>query len=72
MNVLNNLECDGLTTMCAGLKHACDILNINPMHTGIDSYGQGRYPYFLEPTVIVVITDGRNLSSSAGVEKDVS
>jgi integrator complex subunit 6 len=42
------------------------------MQTGIDTYGQGRCPYFLEPSVIVVITDGGKLSNSAGVQEDVS
>ncbi|KAJ4449233.1 hypothetical protein ANN_00630 [Periplaneta americana] len=59
-----------MTTMGAALKHAFDVLNINRMQTGIDTYGQGRCPYFLEPSVIVVITDGGKLSNSAGVQED--
>jgi len=58
--------------MGAALKHAFDILNISRMQTGIDTYGQGRCPYFLEPSVIIVITDGGKLSSSSGVQEDVS
>jgi integrator complex subunit 6 len=42
------------------------------METAIDPYGMGRCPYFLEPSVIVVITDGGKLSSSAGIKKHVS
>lgn len=72
MNELKNLQCVGMTTMGAALKHAFDVLNINRMQTGIDTYGQGRCPYFLEPSVIVVITDGGKLSVSAGVQEDVS
>lgn len=72
MNELKNLQCVGMTTMGAALKHAFDVLNINRMQTGIDTYGQGRCPYFLEPSVIVVITDGGKLSNSAGVQEDVS
>jgi integrator complex subunit 6 len=60
-----------MTTMGAALKHAFDALNINQMQTGIDTYCQGRCPYFFEPSVIV-ITDGGKLSSSAGVKKHVS
>ncbi|PNF33141.1 Integrator complex subunit 6-A [Cryptotermes secundus] len=70
MNELKNLQCVGMTTMGAALKHAFDVLNINRMQTGIDTYGQGRCPYFLEPSVIVVITDGGKLSNSAGVQED--
>lgn len=72
MNELKNLHCIGMTTMGAALKHAFDVLNINRMQTGIDTYGQGRCPFFLEPSVIVVITDGGKLSSSSGVQEDVS
>jgi len=72
MNELKNLQCNGMTTMGAAMKNTFDILNINRMRTGIDTYGQGRYPYLLEPSFIIVITDGGKLSSSAGVEKRVS
>ena len=36
------------------------------MQTGIDMYGQGRYPFYLEPAVIVVMTDGGRLTSAGG------
>lgn len=71
MNELKNLECTGLTTMGSALKHTFDVLNINRMQTGIDTYGQGRCPFFLEPSVIVVITDGGKLSNASGVPDEV-
>lgn len=71
INELKNLQCLGLTTMGAALKHAFDVLNINRMQTGIDTYGQGRCPFYLEPSVIVVITDGGKLSSNAGIQEEV-
>ena len=37
------------------------------MQTGIDMYGQGRYPFYLEPAVIVVITDGGKLTTQVGI-----
>lgn len=70
MNELKNLQCHTMTTMGAALKHAFDVLNLNRMQTGIDTYGQGRCPFFLEPSVIVVITDGGKLSSATGVQED--
>lgn len=70
MNELKNLQCHTMTTMGAALKHAFDVLNLNRMQTGIDTYGQGRCPFFLEPSVIVVITDGGKLSSASGVQED--
>ncbi|XP_041975275.1 integrator complex subunit 6 [Aricia agestis] len=70
INELKNLQCLGLTTMGAALKHAFDVLNINRMQTGIDTYGQGRCPFYLEPSVIVVITDGGKLTSNAGIQEE--
>lgn len=72
MNELKNLQCVGLTTLGAALKHALDVLNINRMQTGIDTYGQGRCPFYLEPSVIVVITDGGKYTNCNGVHQDVS
>ena len=71
MNELKNLQCNGMTMMGTALKHAFDVLNINRMQTGIDTYGQGRCPFFLEPSVIVVITDGGKLSNTSGVQEEV-
>ncbi|XP_046742052.1 integrator complex subunit 6 isoform X2 [Diprion similis] len=70
MNELKNLQCVGLTTLGAALKHALDVLNINRMQTGIDTYGQGRCPFYLEPSVIVVITDGGKYTANGGVQQD--
>lgn len=74
MNELKNLQCIGLTTLGAALKHALDVLNINRMQTGIDTYGQGRCPFYLEPSVIVIITDGGKYTSNGvpPVHQDVS
>lgn len=33
------------------------------MTSGIDTYGQGRCPFFLETSVIVLITDGGKLTT---------
>lgn len=71
MSELKNLECLGLTSMGSALKHTFDILNLNRMQTGIDTYGLGRCPFYLEPSVIIVITDGARFSSTSGVQEDV-
>jgi len=72
MNELKNLQCVGLTTLGAALKHALDVLNINRMQTGIDTYGQGRCPFYLEPSIIIVITDGGKYTTNSGMHADVS
>ncbi|XP_017782990.1 PREDICTED: integrator complex subunit 6-A isoform X2 [Nicrophorus vespilloides] len=70
MNELKNLQCYSMTTMGVAVKQAFDILNMNRMTSGIDTYGQGRCPFFLETAVIVLITDGGKLSSVNGVHED--
>lgn len=72
MNELKNLTASGMTTLGPSLKHAFDLLNLNRMQTGIDTYGQGRCPFFLEPSVIIVISDGGRLSNGTGVQEEIS
>ena len=40
LNEFKNLQTQGLTLMGPALKHTFDVLNINRMQTGIDTYGQ--------------------------------
>ncbi|KAI5137296.1 Integrator Complex Subunit 6 [Manis pentadactyla] len=39
--------------------------------TGIDNYGQGRNPFFLEPAIIITITDGSKLTTTSGVQDEL-
>ena len=71
MNEVKNLQATGLSTLGAALKSAFDLMNVNRMQTGIDMYGQGRHPFFLEPAVIVTITDGSKLAYNGGVHEEV-
>lgn len=48
------------------------VLHLHILLIGIDTYGTGRSPFFLEPSVIIIITDGGKLSSQQGVQDDVS
>jgi hypothetical protein len=45
-----------------------DVLNVNRMQTGIDMYGQGRYPFYLEPAVIILISDGGKLTTQGAIQ----
>ncbi|CAB4059455.1 INTS6 [Lepeophtheirus salmonis] len=72
MNELKNLVGSGMTTMGSALKQVFDILNMNRMQTGIDMYGQGRYPFYLEPVVIIVISDGGKLTTQDTVEAELN
>ncbi|XP_053312294.1 integrator complex subunit 6 [Spea bombifrons] len=71
MNELKHLQAVGLTTLGQSLRTAFDLLNLNRLVTGIDNYGQGRNPFFLEPAIIIVITDGSKLTTSSGVQDEL-
>ncbi|XP_071547298.1 integrator complex subunit 6 isoform X1 [Panulirus ornatus] len=71
MNELKNIKATGLSTLGPAIKNVFDVLNINRMQSGIDTYGTGRSPFYLEPSVIIIITDGGKLSSQQGVQDDI-
>ncbi|XP_034037798.1 integrator complex subunit 6 isoform X2 [Thalassophryne amazonica] len=68
---LKHLQASGLTTLGHALRTAFDLLNVNRLISGIDNYGQGRNPFFLEPSVIITITDGNKLTHSSGVSDEL-
>uniref|UniRef100_A0A8C5I529 Integrator complex subunit 6-like n=1 Tax=Gouania willdenowi TaxID=441366 RepID=A0A8C5I529_GOUWI len=68
---LKNLQASGLTTLGHALRTAFDLLNLNRLVSGIDNYGMGRNPFFLEPSVIITITDGNKLTHSSGVPDEL-
>ncbi|GCB75035.1 hypothetical protein scyTo_0018945 [Scyliorhinus torazame] len=70
MNELKNLQAVGLSTLGQSLRTSFDLLNLNRLVTGIDNYGQGRNPFFLEPSIIVTITDGNKLTNSSGIQDE--
>ncbi|XP_069826082.1 integrator complex subunit 6 [Dendropsophus ebraccatus] len=71
MNELKNLQAVGLTSLGQALRTSFDLLNLNRLVTGIDNYGQGRNPFFLEPAIIIAITDGSKLTSTSGVQEEL-
>uniref|UniRef100_A0A8D3E8J0 Integrator complex subunit 6 n=1 Tax=Scophthalmus maximus TaxID=52904 RepID=A0A8D3E8J0_SCOMX len=71
MTELRNLQATGLTSIGQSLRTAFDLLNLNRLVTGIDNYGQGRNPFFLEPAIIIAITDGNKLTSGGGVQDEL-
>ncbi|KAJ8347926.1 hypothetical protein SKAU_G00265150 [Synaphobranchus kaupii] len=71
MSELKNLQASGLTTLGPALRSAFDLLNLNRLVSGIDNYGQGRNPFFLEPSVIITITDGSKLTHNSGVQEEL-
>ncbi|XP_059536291.1 integrator complex subunit 6-like isoform X5 [Myotis daubentonii] len=71
MNELKNLQASGLTTLGQALRSSFDLLNLNRLISGIDNYGQGRNPFFLEPSILITITDGNKLTSTAGIQEEL-
>nr|XP_032629057.1 integrator complex subunit 6-like isoform X3 [Chelonoidis abingdonii] len=71
MNELKNLQASGLTTLGQALRSSFDLLNLNRLVSGIDNYGQGRNPFFLEPSILITITDGSKLTHTAGVQEEL-
>ncbi|XP_075395107.1 integrator complex subunit 6-like [Tenrec ecaudatus] len=71
MSELKHLQASGLTTLGQALRSSFDLLNLNRLISGIDNYGQGRNPFFLEPSILITITDGNKLTSTAGVQDEL-
>ncbi|XP_042196829.1 integrator complex subunit 6 isoform X2 [Callorhinchus milii] len=71
MNELKNLQASGLTTLGQALRTSFDLLNLNRLVSGIDNYGQGRNPFFLEPSIIITMTDGSKMTNNAGVQEEL-
>ncbi|RUS76673.1 hypothetical protein EGW08_015563, partial [Elysia chlorotica] len=69
---LKNLRASGLSSLGPSLKHAFDLLNLNRMTSGIETYGQGRSPFYNESTVIIVITDGGHLTTQSGIQSELN
>lgn len=55
---LGRLTAEDASEHSMSVSSALDLLNINRLHSGVDTYGQGRNPWFINPTAIVHITDG--------------
>eukprot|EP00731_Ephydatia_muelleri_P030070 Em0021g593a len=68
---LKNLKAVSLTSFSRALKEAFDLLNVHRLHTGIDYYGQGRNPFFLEPAVVIAITDGGKAVNSSSTDNEL-
>lgn len=71
MQELKNATAKDLTQVGPALKRSFDLLNQFRLQTSIDNYGQGRIPWFLEPTAIILLTDGGSFSSPAGITDNV-
>ena len=58
--------CD-VTRLGAALKRALDALHLQRLAAGTDAWGLGYQPAGVEPTVLLLLTDGTELTSLEGV-----
>eukprot|EP00898_Chlorokybus_atmophyticus_P001350 jgi/Chlat1/2215/Chrsp17S02775 len=54
------------------LKRAFDLLNLLRLVSGIETYGVGRNPCTNEPAVLLLLTDGTELTATGGVTEGLS
>ncbi|XP_066924176.1 integrator complex subunit 6-like [Clytia hemisphaerica] len=72
MTELKNLDGFNLSDVGRALKESFDLLNINRLHMGLDNYGMGRNPFYLEPAIILLLTDGCAPMDPNGMIKEIS
>lgn len=68
---LKNLQGCSLSNVGCALKDAFDLLNMHRLQSGIDNYGMGRNPYYLEPAIILLFTDGCSAMDIDGVIPEI-
>jgi integrator complex subunit 6 len=71
-NELKNLRASALTNINPVLKQAFDLLNLNRLSAGMDTFGQGRCPFYLEPSLIILITDGGKLMNATSTYDELN
>mmetsp|Transcript_11630 Transcript_11630/g.16135 ORF Transcript_11630/g.16135 Transcript_11630/m.16135 type:complete len:793 (+) Transcript_11630:2-2380(+) len=67
MQEVKNLVARDVSAVGPAIKKALDLLNQFRIQTSIDNYGQGRIPWFIEPAVIILLTDGSSLTNNSAV-----
>ncbi|EGC34275.1 hypothetical protein DICPUDRAFT_79965 [Dictyostelium purpureum] len=64
---VKNLVCKDMSNLGFSLQKAFDNLNLFRIQSSIDNYGQGRNPWFIEPAIIVLLTDGSSLTNNMSI-----
>ncbi|XP_002985247.2 integrator complex subunit 6 homolog [Selaginella moellendorffii] len=68
---LKSIEAHDLTEIGTSLQLVLDYLHLHRLVNDTEKYGQGRNPIHIEPTTIILLTDGTELTSKAGVLKTI-
>ena len=69
---LKHLEAQDLTEIGEGLKKSFMLLNQGRIQRNIDNYGQGRYPFYLESSCIILLTDGNEYTGKTCSNNNVN
>ncbi|XP_055352993.1 integrator complex subunit 6-like [Paramacrobiotus metropolitanus] len=64
-NEVKNMQATAVSNGSQIISSAFEMLNVNRLQSGIDTYGQGRNPFFVESAVIILLTDGHSFSSTS-------
>eukprot|EP00249_Psilotum_nudum_P012668 c23911_g1_i1 orf=77-2851(+) len=67
MHLLKGIQARDLTNIGASMQHIFGFLHLQHLVTDIDRFGQGRNPCSIDPTIIMLLTDGTELTSLSGV-----
>ena len=68
---LKNLQATGLSDLGSALRETFDLLNMHRLQSGIDNYAMGRNPYYLEPALVLLLTNSGILINTEGVIKEL-
>lgn len=72
MHIVKSIQARDLTSIGVSLQCVFSFLHLQHLTAEIDKFGQGRNPVFIEPTMVMLITDGTELTSMTGVLPTVS
>ncbi|KAK9820221.1 hypothetical protein WJX72_007615 [[Myrmecia] bisecta] len=71
-SVLKSMTASDMSILGPAIKRALDVLNLQKLAVASDQYGEGYCPQHLEPAMLVLLTDGTELTSLDGVAEGLS
>ncbi len=71
LSELKSLRAAGLSTFPAALSAAFDLLAVHRSQEGTETYAGGRSLFQLEPTLLLLLSDGGPFSSPQGLSNHV-
>lgn len=73
-NELKNMQATACSSSGGAdiLSLAFELLNVNRLQSGIDTYGQGRNPFYVESSIVILLTDAHSFSTRSDVRRQQS